>query len=91
MAERVHIFGGGASWLQHPEARYWAAQRITGDHDCSAEAGMAQMYDELFGGDEVRVGAHMTYLLEHSSDPREYTERVIAACDLLRASKRTRH
>jgi hypothetical protein len=67
------------------------ARAVTGDPDVACEERYAAVLDGLLGRDEVRVGAAMTYLLECSSDPREYTLRVLAACDLLRRIPRTAH
>ena len=64
---------------------------VTGDADVTPEEGYAQALDAKFGGDEASVGAAMAYLLARSSDPREYSLRAIAACDLLRQARRTAH
>lgn len=96
MAERLHVFGT----LGRCDPRLLVIDRhlcrvmaraLTGDHDISAEENLAATYDQIMGGDDAAVGAAMTYLINVSSDPRDYTERVILACDLLRAARRTKH
>jgi hypothetical protein len=96
MADRVHVFGGGPRLLAHRSRISLGYTRriaacLTGDLDVSVEAAMAASYDLALGGDDSLVGCHMTFMLNHSSDEREFVERVILACDLLRQAKRTAH
>jgi hypothetical protein len=88
---RVHIIGGGEGWLQHHAARLWIARHVTRDDDVTGIEGLAATYDEVIGGDDATVGAHMTMLANVCRDPREYIERVLLALDLLRTAQRTRH
>ncbi|WMT75065.1 hypothetical protein [Bradyrhizobium sp. Ash2021] len=67
------------------------ARALTGMFDIEAEENLAAAYDAVLGGDDALVGANMTFLIWASSDPREITERVVLACDLLRQARRTKH
>jgi hypothetical protein len=87
---RVHIFGGPPALLQSRDILLRMAQCLT-DADVTAEAETAATYDLALGGDDALVGCHMTLLIHCCGDPREYVERSLMACDLLRRARRTAH
>ena len=85
---RVHVFGGPRVPDRHLVRVM--ARCLVDRHDVSAED-LAGTYDMCLGGDDGMVGAHFTAILDQSNDRREYAERCILACDLLRQSHRTKH
>jgi hypothetical protein len=91
MADRVHVFAGGAGLLRSRHIIRVMARCLTGDADCRTEESLAATYDDVLGGNDAAVGAHMTMLINGSSDPREHAERVVMACDLLRQARRSKH
>jgi hypothetical protein len=91
MVERLHVFAGSPELLESRHMLRRMAACLTGDGDVSTEESLAASYDQALGGDDAIVGMHMSYLIHGSSDPREYVERVIMACDLLRRARRTLH
>ena len=90
--ERVHVFGGSPRLLESRHILRVMVRCLTGDASMlGGLEGLAATYDEMLGGNDALVGCNMTMFVETSSDPREYVERVMMACDLLRQARRTAH